>query len=519
MSWLDDIGGAFSRTVGGIWDATLGRVFNPPPPPAPPEARMVLDRVEITAAKDWEQTVPLISSVDALASFPTAAALPGVSGPLKFDLPDARVAAARQKATSAVFYGTPGATEDKRTPTGFTRVEQDAWDVTTGFADAAAVQAANDLIEVENGPLEAEKLRSLTEVQRQQYGQLADAIKGMPRARLALQMLLFEGTLTHPKASREGKDLLTSLAELQAQPLAAGVDRNALLGNLIHEIAVPSVINQRNRGSCTVTSMQILMAMKRPEEYVRVVAGLASPDGQVVLMNGQTLARKAGTEAPDGTGRSESTRLWAPAFLEFGYTAATYDNATDENASWFRTDKAGFSAGGHGAAFRAMTGGSGRTVVASDSTNLLVQLGDMVVMGGQGVDTLDRKDLVGQVYSQVNAGDPVPVALAWGTPDAAGKIHGGHMVLVTGTDADRVYYRNPWGSEESMSRTEFEKRLWSASFADLDAAATYQPSAAQIKAQGIQLLPPAGRGPLAPPRLEPPVIRDFPPGADFPGGL
>ncbi len=51
----------------------------------------------------------------------------------------------------------------------------------------------------------------------------------------------------------------------------------------------------------------------------------------------------------------------------------------------------------------------------------------------------------------------MPVAIGAGA--ATDGSTGCHWVNVTRVDGDRVYYQNPWGQEESMSREEFAQRL------------------------------------------------------------
>lgn len=309
--------------------------------------------------------------------------------------------------------------------------------------DAANVNDSRDTLETstrhqaavtqleENKALEAAQLERLSPADRQKY----DAVKQRcldandPVAAVALQKMLFEGKLPGDEDLKGEGTTLDHLAALSDEntPLAEGIDRNALVTDLVQELATPSSINQGPRGTCAPTTLAIQLAMNDPAEYARIAAGLASPDGEVVLAGGQTLTREEGTAADDKTGRSTTQRLIGSAFMELANGDRDYDNASGEGAgAW------------------------------SDKLDVLYEAVTGRKMSDQRLTTDEqRAGAMDIIDTQLRAGAAVPVALAWGD--------GYHKVLVTGTETvngqEYVKYTNPWGREERIPRADFEKRL------------------------------------------------------------
>ncbi len=98
---------------------------------------------------------------------------------------------------------------------------------------------------------------------------------GSTGARMGLVNLLASGKLTSTDAS--GKTLLSQLERLQQQPLAPGMDRNALLRGAINDINMPYM--PPSQGSVATGELQRKMASEKPADYIRTVADLATPDG------------------------------------------------------------------------------------------------------------------------------------------------------------------------------------------------------------------------------------------------
>jgi hypothetical protein len=148
----------------------------------------------------------------------------------------------------------------------------------------------------------------------------------------ALEAAVLQGDLDDVSV---GVPLPDALHLLATAPLGARLDeipgRVRLLGDAIQHIADPGRINQGYKGTCAVTCVEIFVAARYPAEYIRLVAGLASPAGVVTLRNGEPLRRDeevltwSGMEAR----RSPVSRLLQVAFMEFAYPDLDYQNMVD----------------------------------------------------------------------------------------------------------------------------------------------------------------------------------------------
>ena len=294
-----------------------------------------------------------------------------------------------------------------------------------------------------NRPMEAEKLAAMPPAQQARYQKVMAMVSFDPQARLSMQVLLAEGKLPGKAKAKDGADLLTTLSTMADQPMAAPLEPSAVMADLIQEIAVPSAIDQKDKNTCCVASVQILTATQNPAEYARIVGGLASPEGRVTLASGETLEREPGTEADDASGRTDSSRLWQAAMTQFALGEVGYDNASDS-----RNDgKWGVFGHELDRVVDAMTNRDNRLLSTDD--------------GYSGAD------LLRDITPQVQAGHPVPVCLDWGEAAKDGEEHPGHNILVTAIKDGQVYYDNPWGLQERMSVAEFEKRAWWANAVDM----------------------------------------------------
>ncbi|MEW6432793.1 MAG: hypothetical protein AB1730_14915 [Myxococcota bacterium] len=312
----------------------------------------------------------------------------------------------------------------------------DQRDVNGKRADAAVAQLGD------NAQLEAEALAKLSPKDRARYLSVKETLlepsdgkpHGDPVAALALQTLLLEGKLPGEKALGGKDTLLGGLAKLTKQELAEGVDRQTLLADLVQEVAVPEAVAQRNKGTCVPTSIEIQLLQTNPAEYVRLVAGLASPEGEVTTRGGDVIKREDGV-LDDGTPRSLPQKLLAPALMELGNGLADYDNADDKH---------------HGGGIE---GQGGLTAAQADVVLESLYGHDFAFQNVSSGD--EKKAATDFVLDEVAAGRSVLVGMKWGD--------GGHKVLVTGTETrDGVEYVkiiNPWGREELIPRDDFEARL------------------------------------------------------------
>lgn len=286
-----------------------------------------------------------------------------------------------------------------------------------------------------SAPLETEALRGLGERQSQ-YQQLRARFADDAFSSVALQMMLLEGKFEDLKKT-DHEDLLGALTYLQTAPLHAGIDRHTLLRDLIREVATPTAINQKSRGTCTVTAFQIFMAERHPGEYVRLVTGLAGPDGEVRTRSGSVVKRVPTTELTDGTNRTLSSRLWQPAMMDLGNGPdQTYSNDKDSSFDASGADQ-----------------GAG---LALHSLGLVVS----GVMGKEATLVSEPAKVFGTIQEATTKGMSVLAALRWDSkPDAKDK---NHEILVTKVSEDRVYFANPHGREESLPLSDFKARAYTA---------------------------------------------------------
>lgn len=382
---------------------------------------------------------PARSMAGASAEAPAPAAQKAVAAGDRFVSSGAPKEAAALQAAERVFYDRGQAGHEK----GFRRTEQDPRDVNR-LPEGAIAEARAQL--KANAALEAERLARLTPADQARYQAVAAGIAKVPPARLALQALLFEGKLPGSLNARQ-ETTLGALARVAEQPLAAGLTRDALLPALVQEVATPSAINQQDRGTCTVTSLSIVLAAREPAEYVRLVGELASPSGQATLANGETIQREPGTEKADGTKRSVSARLWQAALMEFGNEDYDYDNVTDVSTAPGKRPKTG-----------------GLDIIQVDKAIEGV-FGTKTDYESVYFSKPEKRDaLISRLGATLASGQAVLVGMAWGEKGPGNTFHGFHEVNLIAVEPDRVRFLNPWGSEDSMAMDEFKERLESANF-------------------------------------------------------
>lgn len=225
--------------------------------------------------------------------------------------------------------------------------------------------------------------------------------------------------------------------------------RDALLRSTLQDVAFPESINQHSKGTCAPTTTQIMLAVKNPTQYVDIMRGLASKDGQATGVEAHedandNITRKQGTDQDDKSGRSLSGRLMQVALMEYGNGKdVTYDNETDKHkdskpAVPGKEDK----------------GGLGNEGVHRILTKLFP--GEAYARLQHPPDDKDR--LLQSIQQQVAKGHPVTVGMPW--DDSA------HQVLVTGLDEQKklAYLMNPWGELQTMPLDEFKEKVSSAVF-------------------------------------------------------
>lgn len=156
-----------------------------------------------------------------------------------------------------------------------------------------------------------------------------DLVRTDALAEASLMRLALSGALLRP--GRGGATALAGLAALVDAPLAEGVDRRALVAETIAEIDEPGRVTQGLKLTCESASVQVLVMRRDPAEYVRLVAGLASPEGRVKLASGDSLVRVKDWSSKTDGWRSVPSRLIQPAFATYGNLPLAYSNTQDRN--------------------------------------------------------------------------------------------------------------------------------------------------------------------------------------------
>ncbi len=313
---------------------------------------------------------------------------------------------------------------------------------------------------------EAERAaRTALAARAESYDRLASLIDADPLARRALQNLLLTGRLTGPNATT---DLLARLDAAARQPLVPGLDRAALLADLVNECDDPARIAQGDKNSCTATAATILVARREPAEYARLVGELARPAGVARLADGATIHRAPNWADPGDGSRGPTVKLLQPALIEHGNGPLRYDLAGDANRlpRPLSLALAGVAAAGAVLAFRfgrrllAIELGAVAAGVACNwfgSGLIGPQAGHMVesLTGrkwrSQVVWRGNRDGAFAKLEAAVKQGQAVPCAI-W-------LPIGGHQVLVEKIAGGLAHLVNPWGMRNTLPVAELKARV------------------------------------------------------------
>ena len=280
---------------------------------------------------------------------------------------------------------------------------------------------------------EAQALAKLPEAERTRYEAVAKACEGSTLARRGIQRLLIDGQLPGAKDLRGEATLLDQLHGLATQPIAPGIDRGALVSEVVAEVENPVRINQHGKGTCGATTAQILLIRQNPGEYVRLVRGLASPEGTATMFGGKPLKRHHDWAADNDNGRSNPSRMFQSAVMEYAQVIpfTHYDNTEDKS-----------KIGGVGLVGGLLPGGLAKAL-------------DQLTGKDYDADTAFRWNR-GAVYEDLKARlaqgqGPLPVSLTWNG--------GGHFVQVDKVEGGKVFITNPHGVRQTFDEAEFKDVL------------------------------------------------------------
>ncbi|MDB5096438.1 MAG: hypothetical protein JWM80_859 [Cyanobacteria bacterium RYN_339] len=399
---------------------------------------------------------------------------------------DAALAAGDRAAYTAAGYVEVGLGQH-----GYREVRQDADDVNRDRYDAIyrdpakGAEAARQI--AANGPLVTKALDRMLPGDRAKYRELASVVAGDREAHLALQLLVLDGRMDH--------DLVGTLHGMTAPgALHPSLPAAEVIGDLVQEIYVPSAINQQGANTCTATSIQILLARQAPAEYARLVAGLASPSGEVKLANGDTLTREPGSaeaqpllvkvgerEVKSADYRSHPSRLLQDALMEY----ADGDEAYDAQRGTHSGGIDGMTTTMFARAAEGVGQPAGKVIDLHDVYNDKVEELQGLIARQRAATTPEEKaalqtqakaiveemkttfvtrnaEMVTDVFAALDRGQPVPIAVSgWRPVETDGKTHyvGDHALLAIRREGDQVVYLNPHGTEERMSRDDFASRV------------------------------------------------------------
>jgi hypothetical protein len=279
-----------------------------------------------------------------------------------------------------------------------------------------------------NAEAERTALAKLNPDDRRRYEALSAQVMNRPMSQRALQTMLLERRLPGT--------LLAQFETMLSQPVAGGIDRAQLLGETLCEVEDPVRIAQHGKGTCGAGTAQILLARQNPAEYVRLVNGLASPKGEITMRGGAKLTRKVDWADDNDGGRSLSSRLVQPAFMEYaGFLSSItdYDNSEDKHKI------------GSIPLFSGLLGWG--------EANLLDQL------TGKNYENLTpfrwnrESHWTALKLALKESKGPVPVAMTWGDQGS------GHFIQVDKVENGRVYFTNPWGEQGSSEESEFKRHI------------------------------------------------------------
>ncbi len=244
------------------------------------------------------------------------------------------------------------------------------------------------------------------------------------------------------------------LALLATETIIPGLQespgRAVLVGELVLNLTRAGRINQGLKGTCAAACVESWLAEAMPDEYARLIAGLAAGDGRVLLRSGEILARNEQTLVwnTKEARRSPVSRLFQAACMALAYVELDYCNIRDGH---FNT--AGEDAG-YGLKLEAfdrlleLITGQRWDMLSDLHTKLLKMLG----MVGSSLPTIqdDGADIIRRSLAE---GQPLFVTLnlkgaRWDGELIESGVHITHKVRLVAVTADRVIFDDPLDPEE-----------------------------------------------------------------------
>jgi hypothetical protein len=326
-------------------------------------------------------------------------------------------------------------------------------------------------------------MRALNNSDREAFRKVYDSMSSRPDGQLALVRLLWDGKLSMGGAGRPNRNLIEALGDLaQNEKLDSGIlhRRTAFLAQLTQELADPVAVSQHYKGTCAATSRgQILWSLQNPTDYTDFVHDLARPEGKAKLPNGQSVRRPADWDAgndkspndlglpgaPTGEGRTISSQLTEPVFMQVGYGKQyRYSNTFDAGYSFTQPNKQVMDGGLYGEQearlLEALFPGKKITVIYHTKADLKDSFASVSKSQWPGNRVVVAKPDTVSVLKGASIDHPIAVGVNY-------ELDGGHAILVTSVhtvsipanpkikgskaiEAEFVDYINPWGQRETQ---------------------------------------------------------------------
>lgn len=228
---------------------------------------------------------------------------------------------------------------------------------------------------------------------------------------------------------KTGKTTLDHLCELQGQELEFPLENGVVTSELLANLANPGEINQRNRGTCTVTTIEYFHCSQQPSDYTRLVKELVKKDAEAHFQTGKVCWTNPTGIKADDSGRSSVDRVYQSSMMQAAYDGkALYNNHNDSfwTIGWTRQWRDSGLSHQYSSYLLDQTLGSKHEVMEYEG---------------------NQKRFEADILRAHNLGQQVFVAMRW-SPDKDDK-HANHALAIEKIEGDKVYLRNPWGDGET----------------------------------------------------------------------
>lgn len=265
-----------------------------------------------------------------------------------------------------------------------------------------------------------------------------------------------------------GTTLLAHLHGYLASPnpqkmIEHGITKADVLLNVLAEALNPAVINQGDRKTCGVASIQYMLCRENPAEYARLVFGLVTT-GRVALRNGDTCEINASGIRRDNSARTDSERIFQSSLMEYANgDHYVYLNDSDKHIKTSGRRKDNGIAGLGGLTDRQVTRAL-KGIFDRDYRQDFVPEAPATSLWRSAVariwgHTEDYKVVVSEHLEALEGAlerlkttseDTLAIALYW-SPNGE---HRRHVVVFDRYENGRFHFRNPWGWHDLSRGTE-----------------------------------------------------------------